>query len=523
MPIPSLTELTSGQAQPELAFGSGYAGGVPPLDIDFSNTEKRIQEISDAAAKQKKEDKAQFEKNLASKLQSINKFDGILPRDKEELLKLNQQVSAEIIKNSDLLAAGAMSKKGNAERQQKLDMLINDYVVKVEKSKQDKKFEEQLNITLRQNRDYNNEETLSLLDEWRNKPIDERTPFMPIDSGDKELLAQEKEFYKNAKDIIPKTEPVEGDPMSYYSATYGVFDKDKYRNIFKASKGQYYANKYRRSPELQEEWKDKGGFEGYINSIADANMKGSDASNAILIQRVQKSRNESMVEEGRNTRSANQIQGAWERSNNIRDRIDQANANKPQKLTPEQKNRQYIDDYVSMLNDVVPDFAWDVDANLSKMPFLSKFIPSDIVSLASLPVNSYGGDVSKIFKGSKKDYGKAYGVVFKYKKRNGDIMYAPAEVIYAYDKNGEAVVTNDNEKIKEANGEVRSWVTPNVREEMTPEQFAMKMLDIASVKVAPQDETGEEVESETEVVTRPQSGQGKTNTKKRKPLTEVYK
>lgn len=516
MPIPSLTELTSGQAQPELAFGSGYAGGVPPLDIDFSNTEKRIQEISDAAAKQKKEDKAQFEKNLASKLQSINKFDGILPRDKEELLKLNQQVSAEIIKNSDLLAAGAMSKKGNAERQQKLDMLINDYVVKVEKSKQDKKFEDELRMTIRQKPEYNNEETLSLLEEWRTKPVDERMPFMPIDSGDDELLDKEKEFYKTPKDVLTKVEPVVGDPMSYYSATYGVFDKEKYRNTFKAAKGDFYANKYRRSPELQEEWKDKGGFDGYINSIADANMKGGDESNAILIQRVQKSRNESMAEKGRNERADKALEASWNRTKFVQGSVDKRNTNKPVKLTQEQKNSQYVDEMVGILGDI--DGEWNIkrDGLVKGYPIFDNFIPKDIYSIEQLPKNSTGVSMSSVFSGGKEQDGDAYGVIFRFTKKKGDILYAPAQEVYTYKSGGETKTTTSKKEAESAYGDKTKIIVPNTDEAFTPEHFAMRLLKISDVKSGLQEETDDENETEN---TTPQNTQGK----KRKPLNQHTK
>lgn len=492
MPIPSLTELTSGQGSPELAFGSGYAGGVPPLNIDFSNTEKRINEIADQAAKQKQADKAAFEKTLTSKLQSIGKYDGVLPEDRQELQSLNNQVRSEIIKNSYLYAPGALSSDANKNKLAELEDKIAEYSAKVDKSKQDKKFEEQLNVTLRNRPEYNNEETEALLQEWRSKKVDERTPFMPVDSGYKELLALEKEFYSKPRDFIQKEEASENDPMSYYSATYGVFDPEAYRNIYKRARGQFHASTYRRSPELQAQWEQDGmgGYEGYVNSLADANMKGKGEADALLIQRVKKERNESKLEEGRNKRAelnrdammsrfwANEAQ----QNEQFREKMDNS-ANKD------------LDDVVAASNTILTDLN---NANpiktydLKKVDGLSDFAGKNAKYTKAYLLDAgaiSGYNMNKLYPGGQAQYGNdVYGNLFLITDKNNNEYYAPTKKVYVGKKGDELVEAVNRKKLEDAYvDDIQEFVIPDMNrlykeddivEMLLPTEFANKLLVI---------------------------------------------
>lgn len=436
--IPSLSELTSGQANPSLAFGSGYAGGVPPIDLSTPNLDNKLEQISIDFQKKKERDKAEYEKALSQKLSSINKIDQIHESDKDYILGKYKGLRDEIIKNADVFAPNGASK--NPKKYAELESQIASFLSEVDKSKQDKKIEQAFLTAIRTRPELNNEETRFQYEKWRNSGI-EREPFMPIDDGSKNLLAYEKEFFKEpaSKEIAQSDIP--DDPNSYLLTEYGIFDKNRYRSIFKEAKGDFYTSKYFRSPELQEEMT----LEDYLNSEAD-NMFGNREKMAMY--QTKKFRNEAMSEKGKDERAEANRDASFRRTEYVQGQQNARQEGRQEFVeeSEQTKKGRAINDVLSDIRGADVKSSDNIEELVKQYPVLESNIPKGYKKMELLDETSIATNLSPIYAGGASVHGSAYGKLFRLIGEDNVSYYTPAKILYSAKNKYDQSVLFDNKK-----------------------------------------------------------------------------
>ena len=106
-------DLESYQGDAALAFGSGFAGGVP-LSLNTPKTDEVLLSITQNAITKRKNDLDKFQKNIESALLKVSDTEGVYEADQQVIRQKQKDLYKYIVENADAIAPMASLK--NTER-----------------------------------------------------------------------------------------------------------------------------------------------------------------------------------------------------------------------------------------------------------------------------------------------------------------------------------------------------------------------------------------------------------------------
>jgi cell wall-associated NlpC family hydrolase len=460
-------DLESYQGDAGLAFGSGFAGGMP-LSLNTPKTDAALTAITQNTINRRKKDFDDFQKNIEVALTSISDTDGIYEVDQQVIRGKQKDLYKYIIENADAIAP--MSSVKNPQRYAEFKSRLSSFMMDVDKSKQDKKLEQQYQQLIRQKPEYNNEATRKLWENWRNEGPS-RLPFAGVPDGEKELLEAEKQYYKDlaGAEVTIVEEPIPNDPMSYTVMQKAKYNMDDYRDrVFLPQKTEFIEASWAANPELRIKYNDDK--QAYIDDLVKQRFGSGER---VLASKIQNRTNQSELEAGRNQRANNAL--ALRRE--ISDR--QLNlAEYKQEYKESQDRLKAIEENASsmpLMQNVIKRLG-DAEVEQDLTSVGKKFIPN-AKSIFELKSTTIPDDVKSYLyekgEGGRSAFGEAYGKVYKIETSDGREYYAPAKRVFIL--RGKEVDKKDYDAAVTDNKSIRSVIDNN--RIFTKETLALRSIE----------------------------------------------
>lgn len=460
-------DLESYQGDAALAFGSGFAGGVP-LSLNTPKTDEVLLSITQNAITKRKNDLDKFQKNIESALLKASDTEGVYEVDQQVIRQKQKDLYKYIVENADAIAPMASLK--NPERYAEFNSRLSSFMMDVDKSKQDKKFEQQYQLFIKQKPEYNNEATRRLWENWKNTGIS-RLPFMGVPDGEAELLRAEKQFYQDlaGAEVSVVTEPTPNDPMSYTVMQKAKYNMDDYRDrVFLPQKTEFIEAMWAASPELRTKYKDDK--QAYIDDLVKQRFGSGER---VLASKIQNRTNQSELEAGRNQRANNALELRREISYRQLDLAEYK-----QEYKESQDRLKAIEENASsmpLMQNVIKRLG-DAEVEQDLTSVGKKFIPyaKSIVELKSTTIPD---DVKSYLyekgEGGRSAFGEAYGKVYKIETSDGREYYTPAKRMFILrgkevDKQEYDAAVTDNKSIR---------VLPDNNRIFTKETLALRSIE----------------------------------------------
>jgi cell wall-associated NlpC family hydrolase len=405
-------------------------GGNQPFVMNIpQEAHNKLLEATDNYVKEKKQEKAQWEENVASKIQSISKMDGVLAKDIPKLAEEKKKVIQYIKENAYLLSPANQMK--NPEKYSELESMVTDYISKVDKSKADNVIYKEY-VTATKKPEYSN----PLMEKRLQKFLDtenimDREP-ISISADPKSILS------KNISDLYTKSATnqtisetmLQDGAMVRYQDVYDV-DPDKFVQLIQGTYPEtfdYEKNTY--NEVLSDEDKAKLAEEGIndADDYAKSQIKRLLPANNQYLGTSKTYTNPKYTQEQQTKRA--------EMSNETKLTIAEQR-NKTQKEIADArlaylKEKQSIQgngnfDKINQVFSAVDKLAeLGQEEKASNGETIYKISPNDVDSNIQ----------SALYAGGQSAHGDAYGIVYRSTLPNGAIVYRPAKVQYIDKRSG---------------------------------------------------------------------------------------
>jgi cell wall-associated NlpC family hydrolase len=460
-------DLESYQGDAGLAFGSGFAGGMP-LSLNTPKTDAALTAITQNTINRRKKDFDDFQKKIEVALTSISDTDGIYEVDQQVIRGKQKDLYKYIIENADAIAP--MSSVKNPQRYAEFNSRLSSFMMDVDKSKQDKKLEQQYQQLIRQKPEYNNQATRKLWENWRNEGPS-RLPFLGVPDGEKELLEAEKQYYKDVAgaEVTIVEEPIPNDPMSYTVMQKAKYNMDDYRDrVFLPQKTEFIEASWAANPELRIKYKDDK--QAYIDDLVKQRFGSGER---VLASKIQNRTNQSELEAGRNQRANNALALRMEISDRQLDLAEYK-----QEYKESQDRLKAIEENASsmpLMQNVIKRLG-DAEVEQDLTSVGKKFIPN-AKSIVELKSTTIPDDVKSYLyekgEGGRSAFGEAYGKVYKIETSDGREYYAPAKRVFIL--RGKEVDKKDYDAAVTDNKSIRSVIDNN--RIFTKETLALRSIE----------------------------------------------
>lgn len=460
-------DLESYRGDAGLAFGSGLVGGMP-LAINTPQTDAALFAITQNAIKKRNADFEGWQKNVEKALTNISDTDGIYEVDQQVIRDKQKDLYRYIIENADAIAP--MSSVKNPKRYAEFNSRLSEFMMDVDKSKQDKKLEQQYQQLIKQKPEYNNEATRELWDNWKNEGLS-RTPFYGVPDGEKELLESEKQYYKDlaGAEVSIIEEPIPNDPLSSTIMQKAKYNFEDYRDrVFYPQKSEFIEATWAVNPELRIKYNDDK--QAYIDDLAKQRFGSGER---ILASKIQNRTNQSQLEAGRNQRAQNAL--------NLRKEISDRQldlAEYKQEYKESQDRLKAIEENASsmpLMQNVIKRLG-DAEVEQDLTSVGKKFIPN-AKSIVELKSTTIPDDVKSYLyekgEGGRSAFGEAYGKVYKIETPDGREYYAPAKRVFIL--RGQEVDKKDYDAAVTDNKSIRSVIDNN--RIFTKETLALRSIE----------------------------------------------
>ncbi len=460
-------DLESYQGDAGLAFGSGFAGGMP-LSLNTPKTDAALSAIAQDSINKRNKDFSDWEKNVQGALVNISDTDGIYEVDQETIRGKQKDLYKYIIENADAIAP--MSSVKNPQRYAEFNSKLSSFMMDVDKSKQDKKLEQQYQQLIRQKPEYNNDATRRLWENWKKEGL-QRIPFVGVSDGESGLLNAEKEYYKDlaGAEVSVIEEPIPNDPMSYTVMQKAKYNLDNYRDrVFLPHKSEFIEASWAATPEIRMKYNDDK--QAYIDDLVQQRFGSGER---ILASKIQNRTNQSTLEAGRNQRANNALSLRREISDRQLDlqEYKQEYKESQDRLKDIEKNASsmpLMQNVIKRLGDA------EVEQDLTSVG--KKFIPN-AKSIVELKSTTIPDDVKSYLyekgEGGRSAFGEAYGKVYKIETSDGREYYAPAKRVFIL--KGKEVDKKDYDAAVTDNKSIRSVIDNN--RIFTRETLALRSIE----------------------------------------------
>ena len=465
-------QLDSSKGDATLALG----GNIPFVPQITDATIKIFQDLTAKDIQKKEKEYADWEKNVAGKISEVSRTDGVLDVDKDALSGKRIKLINEIKDKSYLLhPANQMKHRGEYED---LMSKVNEYIVEVDKSKQDAILDKEYRKNMMQKPEWNNNVNQGMYEQWRRKSAMERDFFVPV--ADPKSGIEKRIKDANIAGITNVT-PIfteNADKSLITVQDKNTIDKNLFIQALKDPDGErYYQIEYQNKPQEEKEKLASNGIANandYVDfmysqyykpevfgvSKTMQNPKYNWENKYIYQDRGQEDRQENIrlsAEEQRRTREeADARRGSSRNRNNpvqvLSDNIDNASVTLS-------LDGDSVRNPKNPYHNILKNFAINNDFNVE-----------DVTALSEIDENEIDPKIKKgLYKGGVAKHGDAYGKLFVISMKNGDKnIYLPYKVIYK-NKSGEEVDKKLYDALSEGNRSksiIPDWTSPMSKREI---------------------------------------------------------
>jgi hypothetical protein len=466
--IGQLDATSKGDAS--LALG----GNIPFVPIVTDQTIKVFQDLTNKDIKRREDEYQNWEKGVAGKIAEVSKIDNVLDADREVLGKKKSEIVKEIQNKAYLLhPSNQIKHRGEYDD---LMTRVNDYIVEVDKSKQDAILDKDYRKGMREKAEWANPINESRYQKWRATPMSEREPFAlmadPSASMTKRILEAQKgaitnqaTTYQYSPDnaMVTVKETATLDPERYYNALRTpeeeAYYKAYYRDILTPQQKQELASMEK--PILTE---DDYAKDMYMKTFAETIVLPSKTTPNPKFEAEESYRKAQLNADTRVKTTDMNIEG---RKDIKQMEIDA----KRDELTPKADINSYsilkpINDNInSFENNIVQTFKFGEEFNR---------INPNIKSVQEVNSKSIDDTIKgALYVGGADKYGSAYGKIYIVEDKNGEKFYAPAKVTYT-DKNGNEI---DKKLYLADKANSNEIVRPDISQKFTREQLLARSVD----------------------------------------------
>jgi hypothetical protein len=463
-------QLDSNKGDASLALG----GNIPFAPIITDQTIKVFQDLTNKDIKRREDEYQNWEKGVATKIAEVSKIDNVLDADREVLGKKKSEIVKEIQNKAYLLhPSNQIKHRGEYDD---LMTKVNDYIVEVDKSKQDAILDKDYRKGMREKAEWANPINESRYQKWRATPMSEREPFAlmadPSASMTKRILEAQKgaitnqaTTYQYSPDnaMVTVKETATLDPERYYNALRTpeeeAYYKAYYRDILTPQQKQELASM--KKPILTE---DDYAKDMYMKTFAETIVLPSKTTpNPEFLQEQAYKRAE--MQAGNRKEIA-------EMNNDTKEKIasDKLEAQRNE-LTPKADINSYS--VLKPINDNINSLQSNIAGSITLNADLAKQYPT-IKSVKEVDSKSALDDIKKVMYSNGADaYGNAYGKIYIVDDKKEGIYYLPAKVIYT-DKKGKEI---DKKLYLADKANYNEIIVPDVNNKFTKEQILARVAD----------------------------------------------